>query len=232
CRFYNLTTQAFILDFYADKDTAYFTMRLTNPSLDVQHMLIDFLLLIWHRFPAWLTGQRIPLTRVTFDFPAPEHAREYRLLFPCPVEFDQSVSGFSFPASCLNWPVVQTRNSLREHLHRAPLDWFEKQNYYPTYTRRVLDALTAEQQFHNLQIEEIAHNLAMTSRTLRRKLADEHTSFRDIKHIARRDTAIHLLSLRNLPVGRIAHMLGFTEAASFSRAFKEWTGVTPHFYKK
>jgi len=231
-RFYNLTTDAFILEICTDQDTAQFSMKLKEPELDVQHMMIDFFMLVWHRFPAWLSGQRIPLLSVEFDFTPPPHAAEYRLLFPCPAHFETGHCRFTFPAECLSWPVVQTRDSLKAHLRRAPLDWFQKQNYYPNHTRRILDAMMAGNRFRNLSIEEVAEQLAMTSRTLRRKLVEEGTTFREIKHIARRDTAIHLLSQRKLPVGSIAQILGFTEAASFSRAFKEWTGVNPHFYKK
>jgi len=231
CRFYNLITDAIRLELEVEGDQARLSMQLAAPEQDTEHMLVDFLLLLWHRFPAWLIGKRIPLARVQFSFPRPAHAKEYQLLFPCRLAFDEAENGFSFPAEMLSLPVVQTATSLRAHLTRAPLDWFKKQHYYPTYTRRVLDALLPDTEFVNLQIEAVAEKLAMTSRTLRRKLTEEGNSFQEIKNIARRDTAIHLLSQRHIPVSVIAQRLGYTETASFSRAFREWTGVTPLRYK-
>lgn len=232
CRFYNLTTSAFNLEFSYDEDQARLSMKLFQPEYDRHHMLIDFMLLLWHRFPAWLIGSRIPLSGVYFDFPKPAHAKEYRLLFPCRAYYEQPVSHFTFPASILSAPVVQTPETLKHHLRRAPLDWFKRQNYYPTYTRKVLDSLTPGDSFENRQFEEVAESMAMTTRTLRRKLTEERTSFQEIKNIARRDTAIHLLSQKIIPIASVAHQLGYADAASFTRAFKEWTGVTPISYKK
>jgi AraC-like DNA-binding protein len=231
-RFYDLVTDAISLRFDSAGDTASLSMTLRDPARDPDHMLVDFLLLLWHRFPAWLIGQRIPLTGVELAFPRPAHAAEYRLLFPCETRFDSTINRFTFPAEYLSLPVVQTPQTLRKHLARAPLDWFKRQNYYPTYTRRVLDALTPDNAYQNLQIEAVAEQLNITSRTLRRKLTDENTSFLEIKNIARRDTAIHLLSQRQLPIATIAERLGFTETASFSRAFKAWTGTTPQSFKR
>ncbi|MBR9885719.1 MAG: AraC family transcriptional regulator, partial [Oceanospirillales bacterium] len=202
------------------------------PACDKHHMLTDFLLILWHRFPAWLIGNRIPLIGVHLDFTKPTHADEYRLLFPCPIQYETDCTRILFSSELLSAPVVQTPDTLKAHLRRAPLDWFKRQNYYPTFTRRVLDALTPENRFENLQFEEIAASMAMTTRTLRRKLTEEKTSFQEIKSIARRDTAIHLLSRKIIPISHIAHQLGYSDAPSFSRAFKEWTGVTPIRYKK
>lgn len=231
-RFYNLVTDSISLNFDVVDDKASLSMTLKDPSRDADHMLVDFLLLLWHRFPAWLAGQRIPLLGVELAFPRPAHFREYSLLFPCEARFEMPVNRFIFPADRLSLPVVQTPETLRGHLVRAPLDWFKRQNYYPTYTRQVLDSLMPESEFLNLSIDEVADRLTITSRTLRRKLNDERTTFQEIKDLARRDTAIHLLSLRHIPIATIADRLGFTETASFSRAFRGWTGTTPRSFKQ
>lgn len=51
---------------------------------DPDHFLSESLLVIWHRLGSWLIGQRIRLEQATFSYPAPAHASEYDLLFPCP----------------------------------------------------------------------------------------------------------------------------------------------------
>lgn len=231
CRFYNLVAEGIRLELRVEGERARLAMQLHSPERDPDHMLVDFLLLLWHRFPAWLVGCWVPLESVHFRFARPAHAGEYPLLFACKAHFDQAENAFVFPARMLALPVVQTAESLKAHLRRAPLDWFQKQRYSPTCTRRVLASLLPNDEFINRGIEEIARELAMTSRTLRRKLAEEGTSFQEIKNIARRDTAIHLLSQRQLPVSVIAQRLGYSETAAFTRAFKAWTGVTPVRYK-
>lgn len=231
CYFYHLVTDAFEWSLSENGDNTVLSLKLATPNADQYNVVVDFYLLIAHRFPSWLIGSKIPLAEVHLNFPRPEHADEYRLLFPAPIRYEQPYNALVFPTQILDAPVVQTRETLKDHLEQLPLEWFTRQHYYSTYTRVVLDQLTDSGELNNLQIEDIAEALNMTSRTLRRKLADEKTSFQDIKQSARRDIAIHLLSLRKIPVSQIALRLGYSDTASFSRAFKAWTGVTPNSYK-
>ena len=67
----------------------------------------------------------------------------------------------------------------------------------------------------------------MTSRTLRRKLEAEGTSYSELLDGVRHALALDYLSTSTLSAADIASALGFSEVASFRRAFKRWTGSTP-----
>lgn len=73
-------------------------------------------------------------------------------------------------------------------------------------------------------LEQLASELHITSRTLRRKLCDDGSRFQEIKADIRLDQAIHYLSQPDIPIFRISSLLGFTEPTAFTRAFKKWTG--------
>ncbi|UJR86099.1 AraC family transcriptional regulator [Sandaracinus amylolyticus] len=77
-----------------------------------------------------------------------------------------------------------------------------------------------------LTIEEVAKALHVSTRTLKRRLAEEETSFRDLLEDARRARAFVLLR-DELGLDEIAARLGYSDAANFSRAFRRWTGITP-----
>lgn len=230
--FYSLVTDAFRLEFRVEGDTARLSLRLTEPDRDPDYTLREFLLLLLHRFPSWLIGRRIPLDCVTVDFRSPPHHEEHRLLFPCRVEYGQPQNSLVFSATLLDEPVVQMPRTLRAYLRTLPLDWFKRQAYYPVYTRRVMDYLERSLEIAATSMEEIAAEMHMTSRTLRRKLGDEGTSFQELKDGVRRDAAIHYLSQPALPISQISRQLGFSEPAAFTRAFKQWTGVSPGFYRR
>ncbi len=231
-RFYNLTNESLHLELQVEGDQARFFMRLAAAEQDADHLFREFFMLLWHRFPSWLIGQRIPLNHVGFDYPEPDNAPEYRLLFPCPTCFDQATNSLVFPVTLLNAPVVQTPATLRVHLKRAPLDWFVYQTYNSAYTRNVLDYLEGSPDLALTSIQEVAAVLHLTERTLRRKLAQEGTSFQDIKDGIRRDLAIHLLNRPALSMTEISRQLGFSEASAFTRAFRQWTGISPGHYRK
>lgn len=231
-RFYNLVAAATELRFEESDDSARFYLKLAQPELDPNHTLVDFLLLLWHRFPSWLIGQRIPLRKICFTHSKPAHYEEYRLMFPCEALYDQPENYFEFDREILNAPVVQTQQNLSAYLRRCPLDWFKRQSYYPVYTRKVMDYLENTEEMSETSMEGIANQIHTTTRTLRRKLLEEGTSFQELKDSVRRDEAIHFLSQPDIPISQIARLLGFTEAAAFTRAFKHWTGLSPSMYRK
>ncbi|HCB13108.1 MAG TPA: AraC family transcriptional regulator, partial [Gammaproteobacteria bacterium] len=62
---------------------------------------------------------------------------------------------------------------------------------------------------------------------LHRQLQEEGTSLQALKNEIRRDRAVDLLNRTSRPIKQIAPAVGFLNEKSFSRAFKQWTGVTP-----
>ncbi|MFJ8962812.1 AraC family transcriptional regulator [Lentzea sp. NPDC102401] len=76
----------------------------------------------------------------------------------------------------------------------------------------------------------VAARLHLSPRTLRRHLAAEGTSLRRLVDEARRASAIELMTTHRLGVEQVALRLGYTDAATFIRAFRRWTGTTPGAY--
>lgn len=80
--------------------------------------------------------------------------------------------------------------------------------------------------------DSIAAALDLSSRSLRRRLAEEGTCFRNLLQEARQARAQALLQSLDLPLSAVAQGLGYSDQATFSRAFKEWTAVSPRRYSK
>jgi len=78
----------------------------------------------------------------------------------------------------------------------------------------------------------VAPQLAVSERTLHRKLAARGTSFGAILDQVREQRARFMLERSALSVEQIGDILGFSETASFSRAFKRWTGTSPLTFRK
>ena len=80
--------------------------------------------------------------------------------------------------------------------------------------------------------DEVARTLNMTARTLRNRLAERGTHFQLILDQLREQMACTELSRTRTKVEQIAWRVGFQDAPSFRRAFKRWTGLTPHEYRQ
>lgn len=81
-------------------------------------------------------------------------------------------------------------------------------------------------------LDEVSSALAMSSRSLRRKLEQEGTSFRTLMGEERRQTAIQVLNGSDMKLDELAIHLGYTDTASFTRAFRRWMGVSPGEYRR
>lgn len=78
---------------------------------------------------------------------------------------------------------------------------------------------------------DVASRLAISTRTLQRRLKDEGTNFRAELDSLREELAINYLSKTDYSSGQIAFLLGYEDPNSFFRAFRTWTGQTPEYVR-
>lgn len=81
-------------------------------------------------------------------------------------------------------------------------------------------------------LEDVAQQLAMAPRSLRRRLEEEGTSFRDLVEAERKQAAVQLLEGTEMKIEEMALQLGYGDTASFTRAFRRWFGRAPGEYRK
>ena len=94
-----------------------------------------------------------------------------------------------------------------------------------TWTDRVGQRLASGRP--DAELASLAKQLAVSERTLRRRLADEGTRFSEIRQRVLQRRAEAMLLAGKLSHGEIAFALGFSELSAFGRAFRRWTGVAP-----
>ena len=83
-----------------------------------------------------------------------------------------------------------------------------------------------------VDIEGAAKLLGLASRTLQRQLAEENLTYRDIVQQMRMERAVDLLRESFETITSIAYSLGYSDVASFTRAFRQWTGLPPSHYRR
>lgn len=205
----------------------FFRLSLEDISQDTDHLLQEFLLLMWQRFACWLVDQQVPFATTRFSYPAPRHVNEYRAMFPTELRFDEPVCGFSLHEKYLQLPITRSEAELEVFLKEAPA-YILHRPVNDDSLRNHVRALLASRNLSNMpSLDELARLLHMTPRSIGRRLQQEGTSLRAIKTSLRREYAIKLMSTENLSVADVSERVGFSETASFCRAFKRWTGKSP-----
>ena len=79
---------------------------------------------------------------------------------------------------------------------------------------------------------DVQRALAMSPRTLQRRLSAEHVSYQSLLEEARKEAAGRYLADGTLAIGEIAYLIGYSEPAPFHRAFKRWYGKTPEAFRR
>ncbi len=82
------------------------------------------------------------------------------------------------------------------------------------------------------QIDDVAGELAVSRRSLQRRLSEEGTSWLDVLNSARMRLAQHYLTNTNLGAAEVSFLLGFEDPNSFFRAFRRWTESTPEAWRE
>ena len=193
--------------------------------------LHELLLRVFWRLLAWLAGGKLPIARFDLGFPRPAYTDSYRRVFPAPLAFDCAHSAFWFDARLMPQRIRQDEVSLFKFLANAQANIIVP----PRNTDTVSASVRSHFQRTHPQWPDVAITasaLNMSSATLQRRLAAEGTSFQVLKDTARRDLAIVRLASSDIALPSLASELGFSDAASFQRAFKDWTGSAPGAYRR
>lgn len=204
-----------------------------EPRLPQQRALLaEETLAGWVTFGRWITGLDIPPTEVRFQHPAPADIAEYQRIFRCPVRFGQSDNALVFPRRLLGTPLGQADAAVRalfdDYAERLLVRLRQGHNVLDRARERLAAQLAAD----GPDLERLAGDLALSPRTLQRRLREAGLSFSQLVDETRQQLVLHHLRDPNLDLTDIAFLVGFSEPGSLARAFRRWTGQTLGEYRR
>lgn len=176
-------------------------------------------------------GDDLSYSGIAFTFNDEQNRAEYEALFGCEVEFDAVHNGWS----------LDTKNFTRKIKDGNHADLAQ----YLPYCNELLENLKQKDSMVNEiqqilvscagdypDIEMLAGAFKISSRTLRRQLANIGTSYQKILNKVRCQLSIEYLSRTDISIEDISNLIGFSDVTNFRHAFKKWVGKTPSFYRK
>jgi len=178
-----------------------------------------------HRILLLLSGGTYGLRSVLLPHPPLARLACYTEFFGADVRFCQPAAVLRIPRSLLAQPT----DGGNEVLRALAVNYLE--THFPRPARsvaaRVQDALIRSLGSSTPRIDAVASAMQMHPRTLQRYLAAEHTTFAAVVDDARRHTAYQLLTESDIPLSRVAGVLGFASQSTLTRASRRWFGVSP-----
>ncbi|MEK6787428.1 MAG: AraC family transcriptional regulator ligand-binding domain-containing protein [Pseudomonadota bacterium] len=180
---------------------------------------------------SWVFARSVPLVAVALPYSRHQQALALRLLMPAPMHFDADEAALMFPPEALSLRIARTAEDVSRWMRRAPASLIEALVARADLSSQIV-LLLQESMPQLLTLNAVAERLAMSPRTLHRKLVQQGTSFQRIKDDWRLRLAMQRLSCTDIPVKQIAVDLGFSDQAAFRRAFTHWAGRPPGAYRQ
>ncbi|WP_341643907.1 AraC family transcriptional regulator [Thauera sp. SDU_THAU2] len=225
-KYRRLTTPPTMIEFMEHADTVVWTFPevfVSNPSRKLREFLIELQFSVNITHLQEVAGRKHSPLQACFSYPPPQHAHIYPKYLGCPCLFDQPRCELIYDNSILD-QKPQMAHQLTAALVQEMCDQLIGQTMEPENLSTKVYQILVGKPGELPSMDTIAHMLNMSSRTLRRHLEMEGTSFQAIIDDVRCSLALKYLKTTRMSTSDIAMLLGFSDAANFRRALKRWTG--------
>ncbi len=180
---------------------------------------------------SWHSG--FPLHRVEFTHAEPANLIPYHEIFGCPVVFDSDRNALLFDKALCDYSLQQSNDSVVKVLHQPlerELNTLLLSNSDNT-TEKLKEYLLSMIGVSTPSLNDAADYLGLSTRTLRRKLNTENTSYSQILEELRKERALYYLTQTNFSISDISQLLGYSGQSSFNYAFRNWYQQRPLEYR-
>ena len=226
-RYSRITNEAIVLEYRAIPEPA---LRLSYSGIprhaDLQQ--IEFCILAMVRVSRLLSGRQFSPKRISCMHSRTEGISKFARFLGNNIEFGRDSDEIVYPAGSPDWALVNADPRLNKILLKVCDESLNarKSNIgsFRITVENVIAPLLPHGQAH---AHAVATKLGMSERTLARRLAEEDVTFIEVLQQLKASLAIRYLEDDRMPISRIAWLLGFEDASSFSHACRRWTGKSP-----
>lgn len=204
--------------------------RTAYPFASTQMRMLGIVLL--YKALKAVAGKSWQPETVTYTFSRPAHSEQMFRFFGCPVVFNHESDSLYFPEHQLSAPLAFTDAKVfsltKARLERALFDRHLDENTY----QRVWHYVHLTMGSKRCSMQGCAQFLGVSARALQRDLNTYGHSFRDVLLKVRMDTARQFLRDSGADMATLSMILGYGEQSAFSRAFRQYTGVSPSRWRE
>ena len=201
----------------------FFYVEATEPQPDtLVDMVLSWILTVGQRgTDGKVAPLRLELTR------PPKHRELLEGRFGCRVLFKAGRNALVFRSSDLDRPFVTHNEELLTVIATQLDSELAARNASMNAGEQVKSTLRRSLAGKRPTLQDVAHELGLSTRTLQRRLTDAGISFQQLVEETRRELARHYLTQSAVELNETAFLLGFEDANSFFRAFQAWEGISP-----
>lgn len=171
-------------------------------------------------------GRRITPARIEYRRPGPV-TPELEAYYGAPLAFGASRNAMTFHLDDLAAPFPGHSPEFLDLVTPGLAAAFAEIEESDAIADRVKSVLKRSLASGRPEVAHVARDLGMSERTLQRRITGEATTFRALLSDARRELSQQLLADPDIHIDEVTYLLGYQDATSFYRAFRDWAGVSP-----
>ena len=200
-------------------------------GVPISELAIDSFFATLINFAMQLGGSLNIINKVELMRPAPNCAENWQQHFQAPITFDAQHNCLWLNRQQLHQTHIMGDKNLAAYNESQVQDYLSSLAT-TSLAHKVKTAISRQLEHGEPSLIQIAQQLNMSERSLRRHLQDEHANYRDILKSVRMEIALKLLSQPQTNMTEISQRLGFTDTSNFSRAFTQWFHMSPSQYRQ
>ena len=171
-------------------------------------------------------GDGVTPLRLSMRRARPPCESEFEAFFRAPIAFSAGENSLLFDRDLIEAPLPSSNIQVARECDRI-IDRYLAQLERDNVTARTKAQLLLHLPSGSVTEQAVATSLHLSVRTMQRRLADERTTFKQLLDETRRELALQYIRDPAVSINEMAYLLGYSEPANFSRAFKRWTGQSP-----
>ncbi|MEO0625465.1 MAG: AraC family transcriptional regulator ligand-binding domain-containing protein [Bacteroidota bacterium] len=231
-RYFNLLSNTFVWQIQEEGDVSHVILRReahrrgmelsTEASLSATVVVLQA-----------MSEKDICPVQVSFKHHPPKDLSSFDMAFKCPILFNWPQYAISYKTEDLNLRTAKADASINSYLLQQVEEKTKGIKIPGSKLVRDVEALIQDALPTGIPgLDHISTLMAMSSRTLTRRLSEAGVSYRDLIKQTQENMAKEMLRDNTRSIGEIAFLTGFSEQSAFNRAFKKWTNLTPSEFKK
>jgi len=228
---YPLLNEAFQFSMTRGPRLSSFALSRMDGGADLPHLYVLYIFATMLVRLQHMLGFRPVMREFRIAAPAEAPSAAVRAWFGAPLRFGQPRNEIVFDSDLLAQPSVHSDPALCAVLEQHARGLLRHHSPGVEFLAAVHSAVASRAGQGAPSLAGVAADLALSSRTLQRRLAEHGLTFQQLAGDARRERCTALLADSAAPLAEVAYELGFSEPSAFHRAFKRWTGMTPRAFR-
>ena len=164
---------------------------------------------------------------IELPFEPPPESALHESFFNCSVQYHKPLIKIVYAKRWVGRQLPNANPTMKEVLKPEIARYLSQHRAGGSLMQQVHDLLSSMTSLQGVTQTRVAQQMHMSESTLKRRLAEEDATFKSLVTSFRQTRTLSLLGLEDSSYEAIAVELGFSERASFERAFKNWYGLTP-----